>query len=1214
MKVKLTIYNKIQAVALIGVFGFISYFFLSIKGNLEYQDLFTDISQNDLAILDKSNAINLMINNIESITQAVPTETSLQEAKILRRNIETTYQDLKTLDPSAANELMLMSELSLQYTQMLIELSAESIDKNEAKRKLPIVRELSKDIIQKRDEYRALRYKEIEKKITQSQRISDGTLRIGLVVGSLLTLFMLLLARYFAKGVTKTLSYLSHIAGKIAQGDWHVEIKSDTNDETAEVLQAMEKMRIALQTRANQDATRDEEQTRMVSLAEVSRGDLSVVDLCQAIMRRLTPMLGAQVGALYVAEDNSLKLLASYAFLLRKGMSDHFKFGEGIIGQVALEKSQVLLSDLPKDYLSISSSLGESRPAFVVITPLLFNEHLIGVFELGFIKEPQEHDLNFLMRAGEAIAQSIDSAQARENINFMLATTQEQAAKLEQQQEIMRAANEDLEEQAMALTESEGRLLAQQEELRVSNEELEEQAKALKLSEERLQAQQEELRVTNEELEEHTKALEKQKYTMEIKNIELEKSKKALELSGQYKSEFMSTMSHELRTPLNSILILSENLADNDGGHLTDKQVEHAKVIKKAGNDLLELINDILDLAKVEEGKLELLVDEINFSEWAKDVDQLFSPVSQKKGISFSIQLADDLAESFSSDLKRVNQIIKNLLSNALKFTEHGSVELRVEKALLDAKLTNCVTPIEQLLAFSVRDTGLGIAADKQSLIFEAFQQSDGAISRKYGGTGLGLTISNRLAKLLGGEITVYSEGVGQGSCFTLYLPKDAPDNIFSEDVKVELFNAKGNKPSEDFEKITSKFSQPDQQSKQVERKKTQSQSLLIIEDDPVFASTLADLAKEYHLDVVLAKDGELGLRLAKELLPQGIILDVILPGIDGFDVMEALKHDPDTKDIPVHFMSGNEEKARALSVGAVDFLQKPASKKQIQDIFSKINEAKVLKRLLIVEKAKDASFDLVKAMIEEQGAEVLSAISIKQALSIAAEKPCDCIVVDLDIIEKDKGIHAIVEALESVRKASGDHEVPLIVYTGKELDRESESALRKYADRVILKSGPYAERLISEASLFLHWLGKEVSQKQAPTKVLARDALFEGKRVLIVDDDMRNVYSLTSELERRGMIVEAAGSGIECLELLKQKDLHIDMVLMDIMMPELDGFSTIEKMRADQRSKEMPIIVLTAKSLKEDRERCMKLGANDYLLKPIDIERLMSLMRVWMT
>lgn len=1211
MKAKLTIYNKIQAVALIGVFGFVSYFFLSIKGNLEYRDLFTDISQTDLVILDRSNAINLMINNIEAITQADTTDASLAEARKIHRNIEIVFQDLKKIDPDSAAELNSMSELSLRYTQMLIDLSTGAMDKDEQRRILPVVRELAKDIVQQRDEYRAVRYKEIEKKITKSEHISENSLRLGLVVGCLLTLFMLLLARYFARGVTKTLSYLSTIAGKIAQGDWHVEIKSDTNDETAEVLQAMEKMRIALQMRANQDAKRDEEQTRMMSLAEVSRGDLSVLNLSQGIMRRLTPMLGAQVGALYVAEDEHLKLLASYAFVLRKGISDRFKFGEGIIGQVALEKSQVLLSDLPKDYLSISSSLGESRPAFVVITPLLFNEHLMGVFELGFIKEPQEQDLIFLMHAGEAIAQSIEGAKARENINQMLATTQIQATKLEQQQEIMRASNEDLEEQAMALTESEGRLLAQQEELRVSNEELEEQAKALKLSEERLQAQQEELRVTNEELEEHTKALEKQKYTMELKNVELEKSKKALELSGQYKSEFMSTMSHELRTPLNSILILSENLSDNDGGHLTDKQVEHAKVIKKAGGDLLELINDILDLAKVEEGKLELLIDEIEFSEWAKDVDQLFSPVSQRKGISFSIQVDDELGSTFSSDLKRVNQVIKNLLSNALKFTEHGSVTLTVGRAVAGTQLTSCATPVEQLIAFSVKDTGLGIAAEKQSLIFEAFQQSDGAISRKYGGTGLGLTISNRLARLLGGEITVHSDGVGMGSCFTFYLPKDAPDNILSEDVKVELLSEKSKQLDAEF-KLN--LNQTKFTSEKLLSEKSRSQSLLIIEDDPLFASTLADLAKEYGLEVVLASDGESGLRLAKEILPQGIILDVMLPGIDGFDVMEALQKEADTKHIPVHFMSGNEEKARALSVGAVDFLQKPASKKQIKDIFSKINEAKDLKRLMIVEKEKDASFDMVKSMIEEQGAEVLSASSIKQALKLASEKTFDCIIFDLDIIEKTQGINAMVTALESVRKANGSHDVPLIVYTGKELDRDSESALRKYADRVILKSGPYAERLINEASLFLHWLGKEVSQKPVTGKVLARDALFESKRVLIVDDDMRNVYSLTSELERRGMFVEAAGSGLECLELLNKKDLHIDMVLMDIMMPELDGFSTIEQMRADQRFKDMPIIVLTAKSLKEDRERCMKLGANDYLLKPIDIERLMSLMRVWMT
>jgi CheY-like chemotaxis protein/HAMP domain-containing protein len=1207
LSAKLTINNKVQTVALIGVLGFIIYFSLSIKSNIDYRNLFIDISQTDLEILELNNEINLMLNNIEAITQASPSVFSIEQAKQLRRKIQGAYQKLQNLDSKSADSLDLMSDLSFQYTQLLIDLSSGQFDKNEERKKLSIIKELSKDIAKQRDEYRAFRYKQIEEKISKSQRISENSLRYGFIVGLMLTLFMLLLARYFAKGVTKTLSYLSYIAGKISQGDWHVEIRSDTNDETAAVLDAMEKMRSTLKNRADQDAIRDEEQTRMVSINKVSRGDLSVQELCQGIMSRVTPMLGAQVGALYVSEDNTLKLIASYAFVLRKAISDRFELGEGIIGQVALEKTQVMLSDVPKDYLSITSSLGESRPAFVVITPLMFNEHLIGVFELGFVKEPSKHDLLFLMHAGESIAQFVESARARENINAMLSKTQDQATKLEQQQEVLQNANEDLEEQAMALTESEGRLLAQQEELRVSNEELEEQAKALKISEERLQTQQEELRVTNEELEEHTRALESQKLDMQQKNTELERSKKDLELSGQYKSEFMSTMSHELRTPLNSILILSENLSDNEGKHLTDKQVEHAKVIKKAGGDLLELINEILDLAKVEEGKLELIIDEIEFDEWLKDMDQLFTPVSEKKGIEFTSSIDKALGETFTSDSKRVNQIIKNLLSNALKFTERGSVSLQVSSVPADVKLTSCMVPNDQLIAFAVQDTGLGIESEKQSLIFEAFQQSDGAISRKYGGTGLGLTISNRLAKLLGGEITVFSEGEGLGSCFTLFIPKVALENIFSEDASLELFNQSSKADNALSDTKAEKIS--DNKIKQRQR----SQSLLIVEDDPVFAETLTNLAKEYGLEVVTAADGKSGLALAKELLPQGIILDVMLPEMGGFEVMEALQADPDTKEIPVHFMSGNEEEDRALLVGAVDFLRKPASKSDIYEVFESIKKSKELKRLLIVESAKDGSFELVKSMIEEQGAEVISAKSLKEAINLEKGQASDCIIFDLDLLKMVKNTVELVSALETVRVAGGNKDVPLIVYTSQELDREQEGALRKYADRVILKSGPYSERLISEASLFLHWLGNEVEPNKA-TNAVARDALFEGKRVLIVDDDMRNVYSLTSELERRGMVVEAAGTGLECLDMLRQDNFHIDIVLMDIMMPELDGFSTIEQMRSDEQFQELPIIVLTAKSLKEDRDRCMKLGANDYLLKPIEVDRLLSLMRVWMT
>ncbi len=1220
---RITINYKVQAVALIGVLGFLSYFLLSINSNYQYQELLENLNGSDLKILQLSNDVNLSLNNIETIVQGEYTDSNALQAESLLRDMRRDFKSLAKLDYLYQADVLKQAELSNQYASVLIDIFTGNISAEQGRQKQALLKEMSQELAHLRDEYRSKRVAIIDKKVQRSHSIGSESLLIGWVVGLLLTVLMLLLARYFAKGVTETLSYVSHIAGRISEGDWDVTVDSDTNDETADVLYSMEIMRLALKSRADEDARREEDQRRLFILSELSRKELGLTELCQAVMRQLSPMMNAQVGALYLVEEReleeiqSLKLVASYAFVHRKGLSERFDFGEGVIGQVALEKSQIVLSEVPSDYLTISSALGEGSPSFVVLTPLLFSNHLYGVMEFGFIHEPSVSELAFLMQAGESLAQFVESTKARENVRVMLAKTQEQAVKLEQQQEILQAANEDLEEQAMALTESEGRLMAQQEELRVTNEELEEQAKALKLSEERLQAQQEELRVTNEELEEHTRALEKQKKEMQLKNDALEESQrilqektKALELSGQYKSEFMSTMSHELRTPLNSILILSENLADNDGKNLTDKQVEHAGVINKAGNDLLALINDILDLAKVEEGKLELILDETSFDEWAKDLNLLFSPVAEKKGLEFAINLDEELGETFSTDVRRLNQILKNLLSNALKFTESGSVVVNVGPAPMDVQLVSTSYMPDELIAFAVKDSGLGIEKEKQGLIFEAFQQSDGAISRKFGGTGLGLTISSRLAKLLGGEITVSSEGLGTGSTFTVYIPKEAPDDIFSEEINMQLLSDQNSDVAEETDDLIDEEDSSVTSQQSIEK----SDALLIVEDDPVFAATLSALAEDYGLGVLLANDGESAIQLAEQHNPQGIILDLMLPGIGGFDVLETLNNNPLTKDIPVHVMSGNEGGEKALTMGAIDFLKKPVSKKEITDLLAQFRkEGTSFKRLMVIEAAKEKGFEPLKELFGKQGVQIASVSNVKKAKALLESQPIDCIIFDLDFIQKAKGEKEALSALEKVHEEVKAKETPIIVCTGSDIGREQEASLRKYADRIILKSKASEERLISEASLFLHWLGSH-GDKPGPVQAESRESLFEGKRVLVVDDDMRNVYSLTSELERRGMEVTAAESGLECLDVLQSETQTFDMILMDIMMPELDGFSTIEQIRADQRFKELPIIVLTAKSLKEDRARCLELGANDYLLKPIDVERLMALMRVWMT
>lgn len=1218
----LSIRNRVVIVALIGLICFSGYFLLSFLNNQKYDEIFQHVQESSLPAFETVDDINLKIHAIEQIAASELSEKDLVQLKVYGLELTELYKQLGTMDPENSDVIENLEFLTSDYVSNLIFVSEaklgllqfggmEDIDAQ--------TRDLAAELKQTKDDYRTKSYRALQYQVISSQRLRARFLTQGNVFVFLLIASMITAVWFFAKGISESLASVAQTADKIAEGDWHVQIEEKSSDEVGRVFTAMEKMREAIRSRSLKDNLKEEEQTRMASLVDATRGDILTLELYQKIIRHIAPMLNAQVGALYIVEDDLFKLKASFAYTNRKGISDTFKLGEGIVGQVGIERTQVMLSEVPSDYIAITSSLGESKPRYIIVTPIIYDDHLYGVLELGFINKPAPEDSFFLLSASEGLAQSIGSSQARENMSEMLNKTRVQAEELESQKLVLKTANEDLEEQAMELAASEHRLQTQQEELRVTNEELEGQAEALKASEERLQAQQEELRVTNEELEEHARALEGQKQSVEQKNELLENSKRqlqdkteALELSSKYKSEFLSTMSHELRTPLNSILILSGNLAENKGDHLTEKQIEHANVINKAGTDLLDLINDILDLSKVESGKLEMHVEEVEFSSWAKEIGQLFTPVSEDKGLEFNIKVSEELPAVFTSDKKRLNQIIKNLISNALKFTESGSVGVTVGPVAADEEFLFIEEPVEKLMAFSVFDTGIGIKKESQKLIFEAFQQSDGAISRQFGGTGLGLTISNQLARFLGGELKVSSEGEGCGSCFTLYVPKEASDTVLSSEATMELFgkldvNAEISDIVDDSEFEKEGLALEAMRASIAPMKDID--HILIIEDDPAFAVALSDLAEEYGLKTTVANDGEEGLAQAKKLLPGGIILDVMLPGMNGWEVMEGLQNDPQTKDIPVHFMSGTEEKEKAIASGAIDFLKKPANKNEINDVFKKIEMSIQLdvKHLLLIED-KQEEFSTIESLFSEKGVLVTIAKSGMEAFKVLEKDSFDCVILDLELPDMNG-----FAFLEKVQEGSLTKGAPVIIYTGQELERDEEALLRKYADRIILKSGQYAERLISEASLFLHWLESKQSQNQ--TKLVDhRDDLFEGKKVLIVDDDMRNVYSLSSELEGLGFEISAADSGVECLRVLESGESDADIVLMDIMMPELDGFSTIEQIRANTKFADLPIIVLTAKTLKEDRVRCMELGANDYLLKPIDVERLVALMRVWLT
>jgi CheY-like chemotaxis protein/nitrogen-specific signal transduction histidine kinase len=673
----------------------------------------------------------------------------------------------------------------------------------------------------------------------------------------------------------------------------------------------------------------------------------------------------------------------------------------------------------------------------------------------------------------------------------------------------------------------------------------------------------------------------------------LEDKTRQLEMSSKYKSEFLSTMSHELRTPLNSILILSNSLADNKHGNLTDKQIEHARVIHSAGSDLLSLINDILDIAKVEEGKMQLVIEPLDTRDLADHFRRSFEHVAQHKGLELNVSVTPDAPATLFSDRQRLEQVLRNFFSNALKFTHQGSVSLEIGRAPEDMKFRKIQPGSGPVVAFAVKDTGIGVPKDKQELIFEAFQQADGTTSRKYGGTGLGLTISREFSHLLGGEVHLHSEGEGTGSTFILYLPVGNPAadmETSSEALPPDLPVA-----------LPTPAPAP--------RAPGEQRSLIIIEDDEDFADVLAELAAEYGFRAVVAHDGERGIEMVRQTRPDAVILDIGLPGIDGWGVLETLKKDPVTEHIPVHCFSGRDEKAKAMTMGAIAYYQKPATLDQIKEALGHIESRTQnnVRRLLVVED-NSVQHSAIHALFEEAQVDVTVCTTGQEALDNLRREAFDCLVLDLSLPDIDG-----YSLLEMIHEDESYPVIPVIVYTARDLTREQEAKLRKYADRIILKTDQSADRLLSEASLFLHWVdSKEPGKAKGAESANHRDDVFQGKKVLLVDDDMRNIYALSASLEEWGCEIEIANNGLESLEALDRHP-DVDIVLMDIMMPEMDGYEAMTRIRAQDRFRKLPILALTAKAMRDDRAKCIEAGANDYITKPVDTEKLQSLMRVWL-
>lgn len=968
-------------------------------------------------------------------------------------------------------------------------------------------------------------------------------------------------------------------ARKIAQGDFSGEILPKSQSD--ELAIALNQMTQALRLATEQNQKQSRLKSAQNELNEQMRGDLDPDLMARNVITYISKYTNAQIGAIYLYDDErrGYQLMGSYAYKHRKGVKMFFSEGEGLIGQAALEKQIISFNELPDDYIRITSGIGDTIPRNVIIAPFVYENKTLGVLELGSVAEFSHEAHEFINVVLENIAISIMSSMNRTQMAKLLEVTKAQAEELQ----------------------------VQQEELRQTNEELESQAAALKKSEESLQAQQEELRVTNEELEDKTKRLEEHKTSIENHNKILEKArtdieKKAqeLEVTNRYKSEFLANMSHELRTPLNSLLLLAHSLIENKPGNLTEQQVQAASIIYNSGNDLLNLINDILDLSKIESGKMQVSPSLIPVANIESSINDYFSHIASEKGLELKITKNAGVPDTIYTDEQKLNQILRNLLSNSVKFTNKGGIYITIYKPEEEIKAQG-----RDLVAISVRDTGIGIPQNKQKEIFEAFYQVDGSISRRYTGSGLGLSITRELVKLLKGNITLHSEP-GSGSEFIVTIPSRTDISSGSTEEKANV--PEPVKPSE-----------PETSRKENELNsgitddsgniKENDSVILIVEDDAKFAGLLQNICHEKGFKCIVAVSGEKGINLARQFKPKGIILDLKLPGMSGWEVLDELKMTSETRHIPVHIVSGYEETIEAYNKGAIGYLTKPVTKESVESAIEQMQSYmnNSIRNLLIIEDDKNLRTS-IRMLLDARDIKITESTTAGESISLIAENHYDCIVLDLGLPDMS-GFEMLKTLKERNIKVP-----PVVVYTGKDLTREENNELQLYTQNIIIKGVKSEERLLDETALFLHRVVKDMPdhQKKIMTTLYDKEEMLRGKKILIVDDDMRNVFALTSVLEAGHMNVISASDGKKALQLLQKKQ-NVDLILMDIMMPEMDGYETVKRIRKDPALRNIPIIMLTAKAMKEDREKSFAAGANDYLSKPVDVGRLMNLMRIWL-
>ena len=973
--------------------------------------------------------------------------------------------------------------------------------------------------------------------------------------------------------VSRRLSVMEGIANEISAGNYKIKIDDEGKDALGSIGYSVNRMAESLDASFTNLSERQWFQTGIASLNEIVITDQDFNTLAKSVLDYVTEYSGSQAGALYILNsEGSLQLRSSYALSAsypRKNIS----LGDGLVGQAARAKKIIEVKNLQAHDYTLSYVSGEVKPLSVIAVPLLFDKLVKGVIELASLNEYSPNTKSFLEAASLSTAIAINTAQNKQRVQELLEETQSQSEELQ----------------------------AQHTELENINAELEAQAEKLQASEEELKVQQEELQQSNRELEERSRLLEEKNEVILERNLQIQSKAEELAISTKYKSEFLANMSHELRTPLNSILLLSRLLSENHEHNLSAEQIEYANVIQSSGKGLLTLIDEILDLSKIEAGKMELEYDDVKISAVAEELEALFAPIAKDKGIEFSISVSDDAPGTLETDRLRLDQILRNLISNALKFTKRGTVQLNIGKQ-------------NEFITFSVRDTGIGIPREKHQTIFDAFQQADGSTRRQFGGTGLGLSISRELAKLLGGEIRLESEE-GKGSEFTLILPeKKSNRNNVAGGMEIEPLeqppvvkseNGVDSYPDNFISETIPLPVDDDRQNIQPGDK-----IILIVDDDTAFARSLLEYTRRKGYKGLVAVRGDEAIGLARHFHPMGILLDLQLPVKSGWDVMDELKSDPSTRPIPVHMMSSHHAKTKSLLTGAVDFISKPVAFEKLGEMFSKIEEALARhpKKVLIVEENHKHAEALAYFL---QQYNVASEIrnSVSEGIKALHQNEVDCVILDMGVPAQRS-----YDTLDEVKKTPGFENIPIIIFTGKNLSHAEEVRIKQYADSIVIKTAQSYQRILDEVSLFLHLVeeNRGVGKISRYKRMGELGEVLRDKTVLVADDDVRNIFSLTKSLENYGMNVISAIDGKDALKQMDGKE-KIDIVLMDMMMPEMDGYESIRRIRKIPKYRNLPVIAVTAKAMTGDREKCIAAGASDYITKPVDVDQLISLLRVWL-